>query len=51
MAITLLETNDKCRNVQCPTPQQCKGSSPNHRREVKLVQKKQKKWLDDELGD
>jgi len=51
MVIILLETNDKCKSNQCPTPQECKNNNLNHRREAKPTQKKQKEWHDDELGD
>jgi hypothetical protein len=40
--IVLLETRNKCKNDQCPTPQECESSSPNHKREVELVEETKK---------
>jgi hypothetical protein len=46
----MLEMKNKCRNDQCPTPQECEGNSLNHKREVEPAQKKKKK-IDNELND
>ncbi len=40
-----LKMNDKCRNDQCSTPQECEGNSLNHRREAKFARRIKKSDL------
>jgi len=37
--------SDKCKNDQCPTPQECEGNNPNHKKEAKLNQRSKKSGL------
>jgi hypothetical protein len=43
--IILLETSDKCRNDQCPTPKECKGTNMNYKTKAKPTQKNKKNGL------
>jgi uncharacterized protein (UPF0179 family) len=43
--IILLETNDKCKNDQCPTYQKCKTSNLNYKKEAELAEISKKNGL------
>jgi hypothetical protein len=45
MMIILLETNDKCKNNQCPTSQKCKSNNLNYKKEAEPVEKSKNNGL------